>query len=92
VATSPGSKIINTELFAVNLFDENESRIAPRTPTIGSAAVDISGRGEIGQREFWPYVALAALALLMLEWLAYHRGLRVPSLGAAVRSRFARRA
>ncbi len=86
------SKLINTELFAVNLFDENESRIAPRTPTFGSAAVDITGKGEIGQREFWPYVALAALLLLMLEWLAYHRGLRVPTLGGTVLRRFARRA
>ena len=91
VETYQGSNLLQTQNFAVNVFDENESRIAVRTPTFGSSATASSRPEEIGQREFWPWVALAALILLALEWFAYHRGLHVPSLGTAVARRFARR-
>lgn len=62
--------------FAVNLFAPGESAIAPREAiTIGQAAVQGTGEGdELGQRELWPTLAVAALALLALEWWAFHRG------------------
>jgi hypothetical protein len=28
-----------------------------------------------GQLEIWPWIALAALAVVTAEWLAFHRGL-----------------
>jgi Ca-activated chloride channel homolog len=67
--------------FAVNLFDKQESNIKPATVlTIGRAQVAASVRNQVGQREFWPYIAAAALVLLLIEWWVYHRGSAVPSL------------
>lgn len=62
--------------FAVNLFAPGESDIAPRgTITVGQTAVTGAGQGdELGQREFWPWLALAALVVLLVEWWVYHRG------------------
>ena len=65
---------------AVNLFDPLESDIRPQaTVTLGRVTVTPGGRAEVGQSEFWPLLALAALAVLLLEWYAYHRRMRVPS-------------
>lgn len=84
-----GSDVIQEEYFAVNLFDPNESQIAVRTPAFSTSSLATGDSKEIGQREFWPYIALAALAILILEWYAYHRRLKVPRLSAL--RRFARR-
>ena len=35
---------------------------------------------EIGQREYWPLLALLALLVLLIEWYAYHRRLRAPTV------------
>jgi Ca-activated chloride channel family protein len=87
-----GSEFLQEELFAVNLFDEAESRIAPRTPTFGNASAGSAPKDEVGQREFWPWVALAALAILVIEWRVHHERLRVPSLGTMTSfRRFARK-
>lgn len=60
--------------FAVNLFERSESDITPRaTIRLGSVEVDEAVREEVGQREFWKGLALAALLVLLLEWLLYHR-------------------
>ncbi len=65
--------------FAVNLFDSLESKIRPaESLTIGRAQVSPAVRGQVGQREFWPYVAAAALAILLVEWWVYHRGSTLP--------------
>ncbi len=85
-----GSDQLREELFAVNLFDPNESRIAVRTPTFGPANTGVARKDEVGQREFWPWVALLALLILIVEWYVHHQRLRVPRL-AALSSRFARR-
>ncbi|MCC7206414.1 MAG: VWA domain-containing protein [Anaerolineae bacterium] len=86
--------VIRQEAFTVNLFDGNEGRIAVRTPDVGEGALAQAGEAEIGQQEFWPWIALAGLALLALEWFAYHRRLRAPTLRPRPESerRFARRA
>lgn len=85
--------LLRQEAFAVNMFDDNEGRIAVRTPDFGESALVASGEVEIGQQEFWPWVAVAALAVLALEWFAYHRRLRAPTLRPRPESerRFARR-
>ncbi|GAB4574470.1 MAG: BatA and WFA domain-containing protein [Anaerolineae bacterium] len=79
VDTYVGEQLVQTEVFAVNLFSRLESLITPAERlTIGNTQVSEAAREEIGQREFWPLVALAALALLMLEWWVYHRQMRLP--------------
>ena len=62
--------------FAVTLADESESDIAPR------AAIATEARGETTEQALatstlalWPWLAMAALLLLALEWwLGGHAG------------------
>ncbi len=62
------------EYFAVNLFDENESNIQPRSAIqVGRAAVKPTASRQVGQRELWVWAAALALLVLMIEWQAYHR-------------------
>lgn len=64
--------------FAVNLFAPNESDITPHdTITLGKDVIAPAVREEVGQREFWPWVALAALLILLIEWYVYQRRLQV---------------
>jgi Ca-activated chloride channel homolog len=65
---------------AANLFDPAESKIAPGDPT----RIQEMGRGPSGSRastiptraEWWWPLAAAALALLSIEWLLFHRPTR----------------
>jgi Ca-activated chloride channel homolog len=65
------------EPFAVNLFSREESAIAPREGAglIGGSPTPSSG----GERpvEIWPWILLAALLLLALEWWVYNRAGRL---------------
>jgi Ca-activated chloride channel homolog len=62
------------EYFAVNLFDEDESNIQPReTIQIGRDSVTPAASTQIGQREFWPWLAGLALLILLIEWQVYQR-------------------
>jgi hypothetical protein len=83
-------EIIASQTFAVNLFEPGESDITPREVTLGGTAVSADLTEELGQVEFWNLFALLALGLLMIEWWAYFRRLRVPTLGSAVTRRRAR--
>jgi hypothetical protein len=66
--------------FAVNLFDATESDIRPAaTIKVGRADVAATQREEVGQLEIWPWLALAAFALLLLEWWVYQRGATLPA-------------
>jgi hypothetical protein len=70
--------------FAVNLFAPQESDIRPAAELPLSAAaagetVEPAGRA---RREWWQPLGYAALALLVMEWLVYHRA----TLGRAWRS------
>jgi len=69
---------IAEESFAVNLFDTAESNITPQeSVTIGNAEIGEASRDEVGQFELWQYIALFGLAVLLFEWIYYHRtGLR----------------
>lgn len=74
-----GNRELQSGRFAVNLFDMLESDIAVREAvTVGRLDVVESEGDELGQREFWSWLALAALILLMLEWWAHHRRLAGP--------------
>jgi Ca-activated chloride channel homolog len=75
VDVKEGDEILGTEYFAVNLFDAGESDITPRDSVIvGTTEIAESSREETGQRELWQYLALLGLAILLLEWMYYHRG------------------
>ena len=70
--------VIQSAPFAVNLFSPNESDITPQASiTLGKNVIAPAAREEVGHREFWPWVALAALLILLIEWYVYQRRLQV---------------
>lgn len=78
-----GETVIEEQPFAVNLFSPLESDIAPVAEAdlkIEGTTIKIPAQEEIGQEEFWPVVLLLAVLLLVIEWYAYHRRLRIPTL------------
>ncbi len=63
----------SVEYFAVNLFDADESNIRPRESIqIGQASITQAASNKISQREVWPWLAVLALILLIVEWQVYH--------------------
>lgn len=81
VTVYQGSAVLQQEQFAVNFFDPLESRIAPASSIrIGSLTATAAETREIGQREYWPWVALMGLAVLAAEWYVYQNGARLPRL------------
>ncbi|MHB8620667.1 MAG: VWA domain-containing protein, partial [Chloroflexota bacterium] len=69
-------KALQHQVFAINLTNAEESNIAPRT------SLDIGGKlihenqavqWTPARREIWPWILLAAIALLTFEWYWYHR-------------------
>jgi Ca-activated chloride channel homolog len=62
--------------FAVDLFDLEESNIAPgdgaRLTAVGGAPTQ-GGTPGTARDEWWIPIAIAALALLLVEWLVYER-------------------
>ena len=81
VEASTDGAVTQTASFAVNLFDAVESRIAPQpTITLGDTEVTQAVEAEIGQREYWTLLALLGLLVLLIEWIAYHRRLRAPTV------------
>jgi Ca-activated chloride channel family protein len=66
---------LQAAVFAVNLFDEAESDIAPREVVrVGQVEVTAAAQEAEGRREFWPWLAGATLGVLVIEWWAYQRG------------------
>jgi hypothetical protein len=65
---------------AVNLFSADESDIAPGDPMrivdMGRVPDDRGGSAQPARSEWWWPLALAALALLAVEWLLFHRPTR----------------
>jgi Ca-activated chloride channel family protein len=73
--TNQAGEVLQSAVFAVNLFDAVESDIAPReTVLIGRAEMAAEGEEEEGRREFWPWLAGVALGVAVVEWWAYQRG------------------
>ncbi len=69
-----GGAVTRSQSFAVNLFDPAESDILPREMLFfGQSSLAPGAREEQGQLEFWPWVALLALLVLLLEWVVYQR-------------------
>ena len=69
LVTWPGG----SRAFAVNLLDEAESDIAPRDAIkVGDQEVE-AGQARPQVHDTWKWIALAALGLLLVEWMASHR-------------------
>ncbi|HSH03648.1 MAG TPA: VWA domain-containing protein [Anaerolineae bacterium] len=61
--------------FPVNLFNPRESAIGPRDViNIGQSSSEDSEGGDVGQRELWPWLALLAFVILLVEWWLYQEG------------------
>jgi hypothetical protein len=63
--------------FAVNLFSEATSQLAP-IDHLTLPPTRIGGPAEVVHRGFlaiWPLIAVLGLVLVVAEWLAFHRGL-----------------
>jgi len=69
--------------FAVNLFDPRESDVRPReTIHIGREVRAVKDGNAVARRELWPWLALLALIVLVIEWRVYHFGPGVVDLAA----------
>ncbi|MBK7916402.1 MAG: BatA and WFA domain-containing protein [Chloroflexi bacterium] len=65
--------------FAVNLFSPAESAIQPAASlSIGQVTADTTAEGNVGQREWWPWLVAVAILILMVEWWIQHRGPSFP--------------
>ncbi len=62
---------------AVNLADAGESRLAsPETISVGGTRQGAVSAASTTPREIWPWFVVAALVLLVIEWLFYLRQAR----------------
>ena len=62
------------DTFAVNLFNANESHIEPVTEiTLGTGTVTAKAGAIEVNEPAWPWFLLAALLLLLLEWIVYNQ-------------------
>jgi hypothetical protein len=69
-------KVVQEQLFAINLTDPAESDVTPHaTLNIGGSILRKNDVVEWtpAKHEFWPWVLLGALGLLTFEWYWYHR-------------------
>jgi hypothetical protein len=71
-----GGTLVARRRYAVNLFNPDESRIAPQTAlniAQVSGLLQAVTREQVGRQEFWRWLAAAALAVLIVEWFVYQR-------------------
>ncbi|MEO8392935.1 MAG: VWA domain-containing protein [Chloroflexota bacterium] len=81
-----GDQVTQTASFAVNLFDPLESGIAPQPDIkLGDQVITQAVEAEIGQREYWPLLALLGLIVLLIEWVVYQRRLHAPTMFRPIR-------
>ncbi|MEM7260921.1 MAG: VWA domain-containing protein [Planctomycetota bacterium] len=72
----PGSeeRVARTHFAPINLLWANESNISPReTLELSGSVVESTEARGVFRREFWPWVLLVALIILLVEWTVYHR-------------------
>jgi hypothetical protein len=64
----------SVDVFAVNLFDASESNITPRRVIqVGQTPLSAADASAVGEMELRPWLILAALVILFIEWWVYHR-------------------
>ena len=76
--------------FAVNLFDPQQSRLAPtnQLPVVHSINFAPGNNGVPRVlREIWPWIATFLLLILCLEWWLFSRGYRLQSTAATTASK-----
>ncbi len=62
------------ERLAVNLLDEGESDLRPAEQLqVGTSSAQVLAQDATVRREIWPWLAWAALAMLLIEWVVYTR-------------------
>jgi hypothetical protein len=68
---------IERSWFAVNLFSDTTSQLKPvdRLTLPPSRTTAVAHQTHRGLIEFWPWLVVIALAIVVAEWLAFHRGL-----------------
>jgi Ca-activated chloride channel family protein len=67
-------EVAGAQPFAASLLSEAESDTTPRD-SVKTRAGEVGGQAETfeSEREIWQWLALAALAVLAVEWWIYHR-------------------
>jgi Mg-chelatase subunit ChlD len=66
------------DAFAVNLFNANESHIQPNPQfRIGTEQIGATQSSRRENRPLWPWLLLAAMGVLLLEWVVYNRRILV---------------
>ena len=76
-------EVRQSQHFAVNLFAPGESDISPAPEAqlqLGGGQTAVASDEQLGLREFWMWLAAAALLILVIEWYVYHRRLQAPTL------------
>jgi hypothetical protein len=76
--------------FAVNLFDPQQSRLAPANQLPVAHSIDFSaGNNAVPQvlREIWPWIAAFLLLVLCLEWWLFSRSYRKQSIAPTAGNR-----
>ena len=62
------------EIFSVNLFSPRESRIQTIPEVqLGGERVEVGKETIVGRTEYWRWLLLACLVVLVLEWVVYNR-------------------
>ncbi len=75
---APKATARETRLFAVNITDAAESRIAPLPElALGNAQVQGISVASTRRGALWPWVLVAGLLIILLEWWYYQRQVRV---------------
>jgi hypothetical protein len=62
-----------TQQFAVNLFDGAETNLNPRTIEIAHEEVKTQEGRQPIRKEWWKWIVLGALGILLFEWYVYNR-------------------
>src|SRR5256714_3489299 len=76
--------------FAVNLFDPQQSRLAPASQLLVAHSSDFSpGNNAVPRvlREIWPWIAALLLLILCIEWWLFSRGYRQQGSAATAASK-----
>jgi hypothetical protein len=64
--------------FAVNLLNATESNIRPNAGfSVGTEAIAAGTSIRRENRPLWPWLMLAAMAVLLVEWVIYNRRMRI---------------
>lgn len=66
-------------VFTANLFDmaESDVRVAKEVPFASTVAAAEERQSAKADRKLWPYLLMAALAVVMVEWFIYNRKVHI---------------